>query len=117
MDCVAIESLLLGYILSALCLQVDQTQKYSSLLAQRLGVGGEELLALPAPQTGPRAEDGTLGQAQAAKAPPAPDVKTEETVIDAQDAEDAARGSAAVTHETPQDAQASTPLRTTYRWQ
>ena len=30
---------------------MDQTQKYSSLLAQRLG--GEEVLALPAPQSTP----------------------------------------------------------------
>ncbi len=36
-------------------LQVDQTQKYSSLLAQRLGVPGEEVLALPAPQPTPAA--------------------------------------------------------------
>ena len=32
---------------------MDQTQKYSSLLAQRLGVGGEEVLALPPPQSTP----------------------------------------------------------------
>ncbi len=32
---------------------MDQTQKYSSLLAQRLGVPGEEVLALPAPQSTP----------------------------------------------------------------
>ena len=34
--------------------QVDQTQKYSSLLAQRLGTSGEEVLALPPPQTTPK---------------------------------------------------------------
>ena len=86
---------------------MDQTQKYSSLLAQRLGVGGDELLALPAPQAGPKAEDGPPGPAQAAEAPPAPDVKTEEPVIDAGGAEDAARVSLAVTHEPLQGAQVS----------
>ena len=34
--------------------QVDQTQKYSSLLAQRLGAGGEEVLALPPPRATPK---------------------------------------------------------------
>ena len=34
--------------------QVDQTQKYSSLLAQRLGAGAEEVLALPPPQATPK---------------------------------------------------------------
>ena len=34
--------------------QVDQTQKYSSLLAQRLGTGAEEVLALPPPQATPK---------------------------------------------------------------
>ncbi len=34
--------------------QVDQTQKYSSLLAQRLGAGGDEVLALPPPQDTPK---------------------------------------------------------------
>ena len=97
----------MGFSLCALCSQVDQTQKYSSLLAQRLGVGGEELLALPAPQTGPKAEGESLGQAQAARAPPAPDLKTEETAVDTDNAENAAGASAAVTHGTSQGDQVS----------
>ena len=96
---------------------MDQTQKYSSLLAQRLGVGGDELLALPAPQAGPKAEDGTLGRAQAAKAPPAPGVKTEEIVINAEDAEEAAGVFEAVSKEISQGAQVSASPPVTEFWQ
>ena len=103
----------MGSSLRTPCLQVDQTQKYSSLLAQRLGVGGEELLALPAPQAAPKAEDGSLEQAQAAKAPLASDVKAEEIVSDAGDVQHVAGASVAITDENLQGAQVNAPLRAT----
>lgn len=42
------------YVRPCCMAQVDQTQKYSSLLAQRLGTGAEEVLALPPPQATPK---------------------------------------------------------------
>jgi len=47
---------------------VDQTQKYSSLLAQRLGAG-EDTLALPAPQSTPAPANPQTDLAVEAKLP------------------------------------------------
>ena len=96
---------------------MDQTQKYSSLLAQRLG--GDEVPALPAPQSTPKpqleqtpvltdtqtavkAEDEASGMAEDTKQSPAPAALAEER---AAEPDSATRDPALLKTDQPQDAQ------------